>query len=252
MRQMTKFLALGAFFIAIIFIWFIYPATGVPILAYHMVNYDEEIYSISPDEFDQQMQYLEANGYTAISLSELFAARDGKQKLPDKPIIITFDDGYADNLTTALPIMEKHGLKGTVFVISGSVGQETYLTWEQIKEMQARHTEIGSHTANHVDLNTLTLAERENEVKISKETLEQHLQTPIEFLAYPYGQYDAAMADVLQKAGYRGACTGQTGFNINATNPYMLKRVNVPRPKYGLWEFKVRLFRAQVYAKLGK
>jgi len=252
-------LALSAFFlIALILLWLIYPVSGVPILAYHMINNDEEIYSVSPADFDKQMKYLAQKGYTAISLAELMDAREGKSELPQKPIIISFDDGYDDNLLTAVPIMEKYGLKATVFVISGSVGQPNYLTWEQVRELQARRTEIGSHTSNHVALGELNLQDRQFEVVNSKAVLEEHLGTPVEFLAYPYGSYDAAMPEVLRQAGYRGACTGLPGLNkyiaqgepTPASN-YLLKRVNVPQPKYGLWEFRLRLIRAEVYSKLG-
>lgn len=251
MRHMNKILALCAFLVVSLFIWSFIPTSGVPIIAYHRVNDDHEIYSVSPTEFDGQMRYLAERGYTAVSLAELINAREGKGNLPDKPIVITFDDGYADNLLNALPILEKYRLKATVFIISSSVGQETYLTWDQIRELQARQTEIGSHTDSHAALSELELQGRESEVRTSKVVLEQQLGTPVEFLAYPFGKYDAAMPDILQQAGYRGACTGVTGLNFIATNQYLLKRVNVPQPKYDLWEFRARLLRAHLYAKFG-
>lgn len=258
MPHLTK-LTLSVFFLfAIILLWFIYPSSGVAILAYHMVSQEDEIYSVNPDDFEQQMNYLAEKGYTAISLSELFDARAGRTKLPPKPIIISFDDGYADNLLTAVPIMERYGMKATVFVISGSVGQPNYLSWEQIKEMQARRTEIGSHTANHLALSDLDLQNRRFEAVNSKTVLEEHLGTPIKFLAYPYGNFDETMPEILRQAGYSGACTGLPGLNRytavrepSSDADYLLKRVNVPRPKYGLWEFRLRLLRADIYAKLG-
>lgn len=251
MFMIKKILALCAFFIAIIITWLIYPAAGVPILAYHRVYDDAEPYSVNPRQFEEQMSYLAQNGYTAVSLTELVDAAEGKVKLPDRPIVITFDDGYADNLLNAIPILEKYRLKATVFVISSSVGQEDYLTWEQIKKLQQHNTEIGSHTSNHVALAGLSNQERLKEVTESKAALEEKLGTPIHFLAYPYGSYDAEMPAVLKQAGYRGACTGMAGLNFFNTNPYLMRRVNVPNPKYGIWEFKVRLLRANIYAKLG-
>ncbi|MGI6091597.1 MAG: polysaccharide deacetylase family protein [Veillonellaceae bacterium] len=251
MGHANRLWAFYAFFIALIFIWFILPTSGVPILAYHRVRDDADIYSVSQAQFEEQMKYLADKGYTAVSLAQLIDAAEGKSKLPNKPVVITFDDGYADNLLAALPILEKYRLKATVFVISRSVGQENYLTWEQIKELQARSTEIGSHTASHVALSTLGRQQRESEVRISKAVLEEKLGTPINFIAYPYGAYDAELPGILQQAGYRGACTGVAGLNFAAANPYLLKRVNVLQPKYGLWEFKARLLRAHIYAKLG-
>ncbi|SDF68630.1 polysaccharide deacetylase family protein [Sporolituus thermophilus] len=231
--------------------WLLAPAGGVPILAYHMVDPAPEVYSVDPAAFEEQMRYLAREGYTAISLAELLDGLAGKRALPAKPIVITFDDGYRDNYTVALPILEKYNFKATVFVIAGQVGRSGYLTWEEIKDMQRRHVEIGSHTLSHAALTALTLPERQREIGLSKQMLERHLGTPVEFLAYPYGKFDPALFPLLQEAGYRGACSGIAGLNFQGDNAYRLKRVNIPRPRYGLWEFKLRLLRAHIYAKLG-
>lgn len=247
---MRKFLLTTVAIGLLFFLWLLAPGAGVPILAYHQVGDLPEIYSVTADEFDQQMQFLQTHGYTAISLAELFAAKkDGKQ-LPDNPVIITFDDGYADNYLAALPILEKHGMKGTVFVISGQVGQPDYLTWPQLKEMQARGIEIGSHTHSHVALTEIGPPQLQDELQRSKQILETKLGTPVEFLAYPYGQFNTQTIAALEQAGYTGACTGDPGLATTTGNAYKLKRVNVPKPKYGLWEFRLRLLRAQIYAKL--
>ncbi|TWH45193.1 polysaccharide deacetylase family protein [Sporomusa sp. KB1] len=240
---------IGAF-ILLVSLWLLAPGGGVPILAYHQVSSLPEIYSIDADEFDQQMQYLAENGYTAISLSELFAARQGGGKLPSQPVVITFDDGYEDNYLTALPIMEKHGMKGTVFVIAGQVGQTEYMTWEQLKALQQKGMEIGSHTFSHVALNEISPPEQLAELVRSKQVLETNLGQPVEFLAYPYGQYDSVTIAGVQQAGYTGACTGRPGLGTTSGDVYQLNRVNIPRPKYGLWEFRLRLLRAQIYGKL--
>lgn len=250
MSRAYRTTALFFFVLFLAAIWLVYPA-GVPILAYHMVSDEPEIYSVDSRDFETQMSYLAAQGYTAISLAELFDATGGKARLPAKPVVITFDDGYEDNYSQALPIMEKYGMKATVFVIAGSVGQPGYLSWQQIQEMHNRHTEIGSHTMTHMALNELSPAERRQEIVDSKILLEQHLGTPVEFLAYPYGQFDTAIQEILREAGYRGACSGIAGFNLKGGNAYALKWVNIPRPQYGLWEFRLRLLRANVYSKLG-
>lgn len=251
MSRLVKFLALCAFFAVFAVVWLCIPAPGVPILAYHMVNDQEEAYSIAPAQFAAQIAYLAERGYTAISLQEYFMARDGLGQLPDKPVIITFDDGYADNYLTALPILERHGMKATVFVISEAVGQPGYLTWEQIREMQARNTEIGSHTASHVALREVDDREKRRQLQESAKVLQQNLQTPVQFLAYPFGSFEPGVFRVLQETGYRGACTGKPGINRLDQAVYALKRINVPRPKYGLWEFKIRLLRANIYSRLG-
>ncbi|MPN14596.1 hypothetical protein SDC9_161923 [bioreactor metagenome] len=166
-------------------------------------------------------------------------------------MIITFDDGYEDNYRTALPILEKYRFKATVFIISDAVGQPGYLTWEQIKAMQGRQTEIGSHTAGHVALAETGYQEKSRQFRKSKQVLEQQLGTPVEFLAYPFGSYDADVFPLLQEAGYRGACTGIPGFNRLDQEAFTLRRISVPRPKFGLLEFKLRLIRANIYSRLG-
>lgn len=230
-------------------LWLI-PAQGVPILAYHMVNDLDEVYSITPAMFEKHMTYLEQEGYTAISLAQLVAAWSGGEPVPAKSVIITFDDGYSDNYEIALPIMARHGMKGTVFVIAGHVGQPNYMTWEQIKAMQAQGTEIGSHTLSHVALSEVAPEVQLQEVQQSKFLLEQALGTPVEFLAYPYGKFTTELFTVLQQSGYQGACTGKAGLNKPGMNPFKLKRVNIPQPHLGFWEFRLRLWRAEMQSKL--
>jgi len=220
---------------------------GVPVFAYHMVGPEQDLYSVSPDQFDQQMAYLKGKGYTAVSLQELLDGFEGKAVLPPKPVVITFDDGYRDNYLTALPILEKHGMKATVFVVAGQVGQGEYLSWEQVRALHKRGTEIGSHTVNHVALNEISPADQFQEAVGSKKILEKELGAPVAFLAYPYGGFTAETVSALQAAAYRGACSGLPGLNAPGSAAYSLKRVNVPKPRLGLWEFQIRLLRAEIY-----
>ncbi|MEN6413907.1 MAG: polysaccharide deacetylase family protein [Veillonellales bacterium] len=250
MKRISKLLALGAFFMLAAGVWLSSPGAGVPILEYHQVVDDQEMYSISPADFASQMEYLARHGYTAISLKEFCDVKEGKYKLPAKPVIITFDDGYDDNYFTALPIMERYGMRASVFVISGLVGEPDYLTWDQIRELAQHQIEVGSHTVNHVPLGQVDSAECQQEVAESKQVIEAQLGKKVEFLTYPYGSFNAAAAETLRRAGYRGALTGVVGLNFSGDNTYTLKRINVPRPKLGLLEFRVRLFRALLYSKL--
>ena len=94
------------------------------------------------------------------------------QELPEKPVILTFDDGYESNYTELLPILEARGMKATVFMVANSIGREKYLSWEQLKDMQHRGIEIGSHTANHLPLTEMDMETARNEVKLSKLLME--------------------------------------------------------------------------------
>lgn len=249
---MNKFLACGILFMVAILGWLFWPTNAVPILAYHQVGeVDEEIYSVTASQFEEQMKYLKENGYHAISLEDLFNSYTGKTALPEKPIVITFDDGYEDNYLTALPIMEQYGMSATVFVVPSLIGTTDYLSWQQVADMQKRRTEIGSHTMSHVGMNEINATEQRREAAESKAALERQIRTSIQFFAYPYGQFSAGAQQILKETGYRGACTGLAGLNNENTDPYALKRINVPQPKYGLWEFRLRFFRAHIYSKLG-
>lgn len=249
--MMNRFMALSAFFIVAIMSWLFWPEASVPILAYHQVSEENDLYSVPAEQFAEQMKYLSDKGYHAISLEELFASYEGKKTLPSKAIIITFDDGYEDNFLAALPIMEKYNMKATVFVVPALVNTPDYLSWQQILAMKDRNIEIGSHTMNHVGLGDVSPEEQRKEIVDSKITLEQHIGKTVKFFAYPYGQFTPVTQQLLREAGYQGASSGIPGLNNKATDAYALKRVNVPHPRYGLGEFRLRLLRAEIYSKLG-
>jgi len=248
---MKKTIALIVCAMISLFIWLSWPGVGVPILAYHQVSEIDEVYSVTATQFEEQMNYLNKNGYTAIDLEQLFNFYAGRGSLPDKPVVITFDDGYEDNFLTALPIMEKYQMRSSVFIVGSLVGTPDYLSWQQIEDMKNRHTEIGSHTMTHNSLSDMSDVQQRSEVVDSKAMLEQHLGTEIKFFAYPYGQFTPMTQQILEEAGYLGACSGLGGLNDKGVDRYALKRVNIPHPKYGLWEFRLRLLRANLHSKLG-
>ncbi|HWR38779.1 MAG TPA: polysaccharide deacetylase family protein [Patescibacteria group bacterium] len=222
-----------------------YSRDGAVILAYHSLNTDpEEAFAIDPAEFEKQLQYLAAQGYQTASLAELFDDWSGQGALPAKPLVITFDDGYEDNLTTALPILQRYGMKATVFVVAGDVGNPGYMNWEQLRQWQAGGGEIGSHTFSHVLLENLEPEDCRRELARSKAVLETGLGTTVSFLAYPFGSVDYGVVAAMQETGYRGGCAGVSGVNPVGANPYTLRRVNVPRPRCGLLEFRLRLLKA--------
>lgn len=228
-----------------------HPPAGIPVFAYHKIGRDGDTYSVPPELFEAHLQYLRSEGYTTVSLLEIAKAKKGKLTLPPKPAVITFDDGYADNYTTALPLLEKYGMQGTVFMVVNDIGRKGYLTLGQLQEMEARQVEIGSHTANHLPLPSLTPEKKAEEISISKLLLEWKGLKTIFFLAYPNGSYDEACGALLERSDYLGALTGDSGLNTFETDPYYMKRINVPQPKFGLTEFKLRLLKAQMYAKFG-
>lgn len=228
---------------------------GFPILEYHQITDEQvepegEVYNVPPAEFAAQLDYLQAQGYTTITLQDFMRVVHGKGTLPEKPIVLTFDDGYADNYTTMLPILEAHGMKAVVYVITNEIGRKNYLTFDQLKDMQRRGIEIGSHTADHLPLTTLDETTRLKQIHESKIFLEWGgLQTIYSF-SYPNGDYNADIVEILRQSEYLTAVTGEAGLNTLKSNPYELCRVHIRNPHFGLTEFKFRLFKATFFAKL--
>ena len=228
---------------------------GFPILEYHQVT-DEvldpvfEVYNVPPADFAAQLEFLQTEGYTTITLQDFMRAVHGKATLPEKPIVLTFDDGYADNYTTMLPILEAHKMTAVVYVITNELGHAGYMTLEQVKDMQRRGVEIGSHTADHLALTALDETTRLRQIRDSKIFLEWSGLETIYSLSYPNGAFNAEIIELLKREQYLTAVTGEAGLNTLDTNPYKLYRVNVRKPRFGLTEFKFRLFKATFFAKL--
>ena len=231
------------------------PPEGMPILEYHMVRDDATgdayDYSVPVADFREQLDYLQAEGYTPITMLEFMKAKKGKFQLPEKPVVLTFDDGYADNYTTLLPLLEERGWKAVVYMVTNDIGRPGYLTWEQLRDMQKRGMEIGSHTANHQPLTGLEPQRRADELKLSKLLMEWNGMETIFSFSYPNGAYDEELPRLLKENEYLSAVTGDAGLNTFGTDPYLMQRINIPHPRFGLTEFRLRLWKGKLCARLG-
>jgi peptidoglycan/xylan/chitin deacetylase (PgdA/CDA1 family) len=192
----------------------------VPILMYHYISVpptDADIYrtdlSVTPENFREQMTYLAENGYTPIDLYQLSAAVTSQIELPEKPVVLTFDDGYLDNYENAFPILQELGFVGTFFVITdlADQGADGYANWEQLEEMAAAGMRIESHTKNHPDLTTLGRDGIIFQVLGSQETIAAHIGYTPRFLCYPGGRYDEETMQILAELDLWGATTTQGG-----------------------------------------
>ena len=230
------------------------PPTGFPILEYHMVkensSAEERPYVVPPADFAEQLDYLIAEGYTTITPQDYARARKGKQTLPAKPVILSFDDGYEDNYRVVLPMLEERGMKAVFYMVTNDIGQPGYLTWDNLFAMERRGMEIGSHTANHIPLTTLSREQQRDELRLSKLMLEWKGMKTIYSFSYPNGAYDDGVVAMLQEEEYLTAVTGEAGLNSLDTNPYRLHRVNIAPPRLGLMEFRLRLMKADIAARL--
>jgi peptidoglycan/xylan/chitin deacetylase (PgdA/CDA1 family) len=210
-------------------VFFASPRRVVPILMYHGVRQggDSSMY-VDPGNFERQMNFLKDAGYNVISLDELVKnIEKGKGYIPGA-VVITFDDGYDDNYLSAFPVLAKHGFPATVFIPSGYIGKEGYLTWDQVKIMMAHNIDFGSHTVNHVYLpdekDTATLWK---EVAGSKRDIEDATGKSPRYFAYPLGGFNEKIKNAVKMAGYKGACTTNRGFDRLNKDVFELKRIKI-------------------------
>ena len=178
----------------------------LPILMYHhvaptptrtaaMTDYDYRLLvdlTVTPDHFAQQLDWLQAHGYQTIAPQQLMAALYDGVALPARPILLTFDDGYLDNIQYAAPALEQRHMLGTFNVITGLVGTPpnplSYMSWDQIASMAARGMDVESHTVYHRDLGTLSAKDAEGELAGSRAALTSHLGFAPQFICYPSGE----------------------------------------------------------------
>ncbi len=192
------------------------------------------------DEFAGQMKMLKRAGYTPITFPMLAAARAGTAALPPKPVLLTFDDGYANLKTNVFPLMEQLHFAYTVFLVSERVGKtndwvapESYdptplLSWDDIREMQkSRLVSFEAHTATHPKLGSLAPAAIRRELAESRDVLEQKLQTPMSVLCYPYGDVNDTVARLAAETGYAQAVTTEFGRARPTDHPLRLPRISV-------------------------
>jgi peptidoglycan/xylan/chitin deacetylase (PgdA/CDA1 family) len=211
-------------------------ALNVPILMYHK----------TPANFEAQLMQLKARGYETVSLDAVAQALKGGAVLPAKPVVITFDDGFADQMK-AYEILKRQGMKATFYIINGSersrwcIGAgrrygdplqpasgcgDQYLTWDQVRELdRSGVVEIGAHTMDHADLPILPAELRRWEVGESKAGLERELGHEVRQFAYPYGAYDAATIEAVREAGFETAVTTVAGTLQAPGHEFELTRV---------------------------
>ena len=206
-------------------------ANGIPVLLYHHVGDGRDMpkLTVSPAEFDRQVGALDSHGFRAIPLDDLLAYMRGEAvKLPDKPVVITFDDGYTDNYTNAFPILKKYGFDAAIFMVGINFDRQNRLSSGQVREMAAGGFTVGAHSMTHPDLTTLSAAALKTEVAGSRAKAGQVTGRPADYFAYPGGFYDLATVDAVRAAGYRGAFTVLTGLNkAGFDDPYLLRRIPV-------------------------
>lgn len=208
----------------------------VPILMYHYISVppeDADIYrvdlSVHPDNFRAQMAYLAENGYTTVDLYDLSRAITNQGELPEKPVIITIDDGYIDAYEIAFPILQEFGHTATIFVITDLVDREhpAYATWPMLIEMAEAGMRIEPHSKTHINLNDRTRDLLIWEILGSQQTVAYHIGYTPRYFAYPGGRYDALTLQIMEELDFWGAVTTMGGRWNGFDNRYEWRRMRV-------------------------
>ena len=201
---------------------------GVPVLYYHSVdqNADNEV-TITPEMLEKQLKYINDNKFTTITIRELYDYLKNNKPIPEKSIVITFDDGYMNNYTEAFPILKDLNMKATIFCVGNSLDGSYYLSHEAIKEMSDYGIDIESHTVNHVHLDTLSYDEQLLELKKSKEILENITGKEVLSIAYPFGDYNTDTVKAAKQAGYSLGFTTNLGLSDRSDNIFELDRIYI-------------------------
>jgi len=230
-------------------------ATGIPVLNYHQVEpKDGNPLTLWPEQFEAQMEYLAAEGYTTITIDEMMDALENGTSLPEKSVIITFDDGYADNYEYVYPILKKYGFKATIFLIYDFTNTyPNYLTWDQVAEMKdSGLIHFESHTMTHANLAELTsVDELRHEIADSHDLLSEKLGYDMHYIAYPGGRVNEEIERITSAAGYRGGFTVHYGLSTPAEGRYQMDRIPIfGANMHTLTRFKLRLAFAPLIAPL--
>ena len=216
----------------------------LPILMYHSISRyatpEFKQFVVSPLSFADQMAYLYQQAYTPVTVSQFIDMRSqGSSALPMRPIVITFDDGFADFYTHALPVLVQYNFPATLYVTTAFVNgtsrwleragesMRQMLTWAQLREINALGIECGAHSHLHPQLDTLPGSIVRAEVVQSKRLLEDHLGRQALSFAYPFGYQNALVRRLVREAGYTSACSVKHTMCSVTSDPFSLPRLMV-------------------------
>jgi len=219
------------------------PDIPVPVLMYHSVSdapaAGTRALSVRPAMFAAQLRYLRRQGFSGLTFGELCQRRRSGQPLPARPIVLTFDDGYADLIEEAVPIMIEQGFPATVFVTTGWLGGmaryaagtplDRTLSWGQLAELSSAGVEIAAHSHSHPQLDQISEPRLRVELARSRRLLEDRLGHAVCSLAYPYGYSSKRVRAVAREIGYRQAAVVANAVAPSACDPFRVPRLTIRR-----------------------
>jgi peptidoglycan/xylan/chitin deacetylase (PgdA/CDA1 family) len=224
---------------------------GLRILFYHRVSDENDLLAVPVARFEEQMAFAHEAGIRLLDLEAAFAAWSNGED-SSRVCALTFDDGYADVLQNAVPVLERHGFSATMFVAGGAIDgsvqfswydgrQPPLLSWDQIRQLNASGTmRFGAHTVTHPNLVALDNESAKREIVDSKRDLERQIDREVQSFAYPGGLFSAREVELTRESGIPLAVTCEPGLNQRGCDPLMLRRTQIDRGD-GLIDFKAKL-----------
>lgn len=236
--------------------WWRLPRRGVPLLMYHHITNELNgtglaKLRVSPRSFARQLDWLLDHGFQAVRLSRALSP-----DAPEKPVVLTFDDGYANFYEDAWPLLRERGMKATVFIVTGGVdgtnqwdqekGEplESLLSRSQILELASQGVEFGGHSHHHRDLTSLDDRGLMREITGCQKMLTDLLGQPARCFSYPFGHYNPKVQEATVRAGFTMACTTRPGKVVRSTDRLELPRIIVKRSDNVL-DFRLKMSRTR-------
>jgi peptidoglycan/xylan/chitin deacetylase (PgdA/CDA1 family) len=220
-------------------------------LNYHIINraISDKI-AISEEAFEQQLAYLREHGYHTLSLAQAIADIDGTQKAPSRSLLLTFDDGYADNAHVALPLLQAYAMRAALFVITGYIGQSNrwntracydaqHMNWNDLRHWHDSGGDIGGHSHLHYCMTRLGYDELQETVRLNKRLIEKETGVTPRAFAYPYGRFNQAVIDVVRQH-YELAFATDDGEWDASSHRYAINRLTVS-PTWTIEDFARQL-----------
>ena len=205
-------------------------ARVVPVLLYHSVSAEPSQgarFAVSPAMFEAHVCAIESSGLTTVRIDDLAGAMRGEKALPDRVVVVTFDDGFADNYDAVLSLARRR-LGSTVYIATGTLGTADRLASSQVVELAGMPgVELGAHTVNHPYLDELNDREIGAEVSASRRQLEDLVQRPVRSFAYPHGAHDGRVRQLVIDAGYRSAVAVKNAVSHLGDDPFAIARWTV-------------------------
>lgn len=206
--------------------------------------------TVSPSSFDEQMAFLYRNGFNVITLDEFINYRHNQKKPEPRTVVITFDDGYADNYVLAFPILKKYGFVATFFMATDFIDADEIFPWLKLSDVMQSHARekkqywlpltrqhildmanqgatFGSHSQSHCRLTKVDSVQATEEINGSRRHLENTLLRPVKCFCYPYGSFNESIKNLVKSAGYEAAVTVKGGSNSLESDPFELKRTSI-------------------------